>query len=62
MSDTEVHSVLNKQEMSDITAYRVQLAYKTPEESEKMLYDWTKAGKISRREHSLLCKYIYQGY
>lgn len=62
MADNEVHPVLSKQEMDEIAVYRQQFAYKTVARSEQMLYDWTRTGKITQREHVLLSKYLYQGF
>lgn len=62
MPVNEQHPVLSKEEMADIAHYREMFAYKTPEQTETLLYDLVRAGKVSRREHSLLCRYVYQGY
>jgi hypothetical protein len=58
----EVHPVLTKDELKQIAAYRAKFAYKTPESCHKLLYEWTKTGKISLREFNLLCTYLFKGY
>lgn len=58
----EVHPVLANSEMKEIKSFREKLAYKTTKETEKLIFEWTKTGKLNSREHTLLCKYVYQGY
>lgn len=45
--------------MAEIREWREKLAYKTVEETHKLVYEWVKTGKLNRREHTLLCKYIF---
>jgi hypothetical protein len=58
----ETHPVLTRDEMAQIASYRAKLAYKTPESCIKLLYEWTKTGKISFREFNLLTTYLFKGY
>lgn len=56
----EVHPALNAQQMRSIGQHRAKLAYKSQDESERLLYEWTKTGKLTRLEHTLLCRYVFQ--
>jgi hypothetical protein len=58
----ETHPVLTRDEMAQIATYRAKFAYKTPESCRKLLYEWTKTGKISFREFNLLVTYLFKGY
>ncbi len=57
----EIHPALSAKELDDIREFREKLAYKTVEETHKLYFEWARTGKLSRRQHTLLGKYIFCG-
>lgn len=55
----EVHHILTSKEMDEIFEFRAKLAYKSLDQTYKLLYEWTKTGHITFRQHHLLAIYIY---
>lgn len=62
MLENEVHPRLNRQELEEIREFREKLAYKTRGVSEKMIFNWSKSGKLTQRQFVLLVKYYFQGF
>lgn len=58
-STDEVHLNLTSAQMADIAEYREKLAHKSPEESQKLYYEWARTGRLNRRQHTLLGIYLF---
>lgn len=59
---TEVHPVLTAKELDEIREFREKLAYQKTADCERLIYEWTRSGKLSKRQHVLLVRYYYQGF
>lgn len=57
---SEVHHTLTFMELREIRQWRRKLLYKTADETERLIYEWVKTGRIARPEFTLLCKWHYQ--
>lgn len=58
----EVHPVLSREELAQIAEFREKLQYKSIAETERLIFEWTKTGKLTLKQHVLLVRYHYQGY
>lgn len=58
--DTEIHPSLSAAELQAIREFREKLAYKTLDETHKLYFEWARTGKLSRRQHTILGRYIFQ--
>jgi uncharacterized membrane protein len=57
----ETHPDLSADELTKIKEYRRKFMYKSRAKIEDMIYEWSKTNVISKKEHSLLCRYLYRG-
>ena len=57
----EIHPALNDEEMEAIKEYREKLAHKTLADCHRLYYEWTVTKRLSRRQHTLLGKYLFGG-
>lgn len=54
----EIHHLLTKEQMLDIMDFRSAIMYKTEEQTMKLLYEWTKTGKLNLRQFKSAIIYV----
>ncbi len=59
--ENETHPDLSTEELKKIKQYRRKFMYCTHAKMQDMIYEWTKTNVITKKEHSLLCRYFYRG-
>jgi hypothetical protein len=57
----ETHSSLSDLDLNEIKDFRRKLLRKSRAQTEALIFEWTKTGVLTRRQHVLLCRYHYQG-
>lgn len=60
--DTEVHPMLNDAQMFAIADFRRMVAYKTPEQALKLLYEQVKTGRMPFRKFEWCTIYLMKGF
>lgn len=50
---------LKVEEMARIVEWTTKLATKNDTERDKLIFEWAKTGKITMREHTLLCRWHF---
>ena len=54
----ETHPVLNQTQLREITDFRAAIMYKSKDQTMKLLYEWTKTGKLNYRQFQWATTYV----
>jgi hypothetical protein len=60
--DNEHSNHLTDRELMSIKELRRKLMHRSVNEIDGLIFEWVKTGAITKREHTLLCKYHFTKY